>query len=217
VTGSLTEVFVSDRYKVTSWLTLIAGLRYSHFDSGSVSGGTPGGCRRECPRSSRGASRSKCPPELGVSRILRRLLPTASAIDGHRPLIDLANSQSLTFGPLQGERDHEYQFGVAIPFHGWVLDTDTFKTSARNWLDHSNIGESNLFWPLTWDRLDSRLGGHAAFSASVAPRQAHFAYSQPDAEDSAPFTGGLICPTQLRMDASQILDSLLSTTIRETL
>jgi hypothetical protein len=47
------------------------------------------------------------------------------------PLIDLANSQSLTFGPLRGERDHEYQFGVGIPFHGWVLDEDTFQTSPR--------------------------------------------------------------------------------------
>jgi hypothetical protein len=66
------------------------------------------------------------------------------------PLIDLANSQSLTFGALRGERDREYQFGVAIPFHGWVLDEDAFQTTARNC--HSNISESNLFWPLTWDR-----------------------------------------------------------------
>ncbi len=40
VTGGLAEAFVSDRFKVTPWLTLIAGVRYSHFDSGSVSGGT---------------------------------------------------------------------------------------------------------------------------------------------------------------------------------
>jgi outer membrane receptor protein involved in Fe transport len=40
VTGGLGEAFLSDRFKVTSWLTLIAGVRYSHFDSGSVSGGT---------------------------------------------------------------------------------------------------------------------------------------------------------------------------------
>src|ERR1700734_2425572 len=32
VTGGLAELFVSDRYKVTSWLTLIAGFRYSHFN-----------------------------------------------------------------------------------------------------------------------------------------------------------------------------------------
>src|SRR5580658_4504252 len=38
VTGGVAEVFVTDRFKVTSWLTFIAGLRYTHFDSGSVSG-----------------------------------------------------------------------------------------------------------------------------------------------------------------------------------
>ena len=41
VTGGLIEEYISDRFKVTSWLTLIAGLRESHFDSGSSSGGQP--------------------------------------------------------------------------------------------------------------------------------------------------------------------------------
>jgi hypothetical protein len=65
-------------------------------------------------------------------------------------LLDLATSQTLTFAPLKGERDEEYQFGVSIPFHGWVLEEDTFQTRAQNWLDHNNIGESNIFWPITW-------------------------------------------------------------------
>jgi len=196
VTGSLTEVFVSDRYKVTSWLTLIAGLRYSHFDSGSVSGGTQAAVVENVPD-----------PRVGVAIKVPRLnwvfrgfygvfYQPPPLLTATGPLIDLANSQSLTFGPLQGERDHEYQFGVAIPFHGWVLDTDTFKTSARNWLDHSNIGESNLFWPLTWDRALIRGWEVTLRSPRLWHRaQAHFAYSNQIAEDSAPFTGGLICPT----------------------
>ncbi|MGA3205056.1 MAG: TonB-dependent receptor, partial [Bryobacteraceae bacterium] len=40
VTGGVAEVFISDRFKVTSWLTLIAGFRYSHFNSGSITGAT---------------------------------------------------------------------------------------------------------------------------------------------------------------------------------
>ena len=36
VTGGLVEEFVSDRFKVTSWLTLIAGLRESHFSTPGV-------------------------------------------------------------------------------------------------------------------------------------------------------------------------------------
>ena len=66
------------------------------------------------------------------------------------PLLDLANSNNVAFAPLLGERDNEYQFGVTIPYRGWALDADHFQTTAQNWLDHSNIGESNLFWPITW-------------------------------------------------------------------
>jgi len=90
------------------------------------------------------------------------------------PLLDLANSQNLTFAPLHGERDEEYQFGVTIPFRGWALDADHFQTKAQNWLDHSNIGESNLFWPLTWYQAliqtwNSRCGPPAFGTAPVSP------------------------------------------------
>ncbi len=52
-----------------------------------------------------------------------------------------------------------------------MLEADTFQTRARNWLDHSNIGESNLFWPLTWDgALIQGWETHAAFAAPLAPR-----------------------------------------------
>ncbi len=34
---------------------------------------------------------------------------------------------------------------------GWTLSADNYETRARNWLDHNNIGESNIFWPITWD------------------------------------------------------------------
>ena len=65
----------------------------------------------------------------------------------------------------------EFQFGVSIPFHGWVLEEDTFQTRAKNWLDHNNIGESNIFWPITWTgRPDPGMGNHAAFAAHLAPR-----------------------------------------------
>ncbi len=39
VTGGVAETYLSDRFKVTPWLTLIAGVRYSHFNSGPVAGG----------------------------------------------------------------------------------------------------------------------------------------------------------------------------------
>ncbi len=87
ITGGLGEAFLSDRVKVTSWLTLIAGLRYSHFDSGSVGGGAQpaviGGSQptRPCLALPSAGSRLN---HLGLSRLFRRILSSASTIDGHR-------------------------------------------------------------------------------------------------------------------------------------
>ena len=67
------------------------------------------------------------------------------------PIVDYANSQNTTFQPLHGERDEEHQFGVQIPFRGWLLDAGTFKTRANNFLDHSNLGESSIYYPVTID------------------------------------------------------------------
>jgi outer membrane receptor protein involved in Fe transport len=41
---------------------------------------------------------------------------------------------------------------VNIPWRGWILDADMFRTNASNFFDHNNIGESNLFFPLTIQR-----------------------------------------------------------------
>ena len=195
VTGGLGEVFISDRYKPTSWLTLIAGLRYSHFNSGSVAGGAQ-------PALVENAA----DPRFGVAVRVPRLnwvfhgfwgkfYQAPPLLTATGPLLDLASSQTLTFGAIPGERDREYQFGVSIPFHGWVLEEDTFQTNATNWLDHSNIGESNIFWPLTWSYALIQSWETTLRSPRIWHRaQIHVAYSNQIAQASAPFTGGLICP-----------------------
>ena len=161
-TGGLASVFVDDKFKVTSWLTLIAGLRQTHFTADIVENATD--------------------PRFGVAVKVPHLNWVLRAFYGDfyqapplvtatGPLLGLATSQSLTFAPLRGERDEEHQFGVTIPYRGWALDADNFETRAKNWLDHNNIGESNLFWPITWDGgIDSRLGAHPAVAAAVASR-----------------------------------------------
>jgi hypothetical protein len=196
VTGGLEELFLSDRFKVTSWLTLIAGVRYSHFDSGSVPGGTQAAVVENATDPRFGAA-VKVPWLKWVFRgFWGEFYQAPPLLTATGPLIDLANSQSLTFGPLRGERDREWQFGVAIPFHGWVLDEDNFQTTATNWLDHSNIGESNLFWPLTWARALIQGWETTLRSPRLWRRtQAHVAYSNQIAQSAPPFTGGLICPT----------------------
>jgi hypothetical protein len=193
VTGGLVEEYISDRFKVTSWLTLIAGIRESHFDSGSA-GGTPA------------VVENVTSPRVGVALRIPRINWVFRGFYGHfyqppplltatGPVQDLATSQNLTFSPLRGERDHEYQFGVSIPFHGWVLEEDTFQTRATNWLDHSNIGESNIFWPVTWAKALIQGWETTLRSPRVwHTAQVHLAYSNQIAQASSPFTGGLICP-----------------------
>ena len=71
------------------------------------------------------------------------------------PLLDVAVDQGFGFLPLKGERDDQYEVGVAIPVHGWAIDTDYFRTNARNFFDHDAIGNSNIFLPLTIDTAGS--------------------------------------------------------------
>ncbi len=187
VTGGLEELFVSDKFKPTSWLTFIAGFRQSHFTADIVE--------------------NEVDPRLGIAAKVPRLNWVLHAFYGHfyqppplltatGPLLGLANSQNLTFAPLHGERDEEYQFGITIPFRGWELDADHFQTKAQNWLDHSNIGESNLFWPLTWYRALIQTWELTLRSPRLWHRgQFHLAYANQIAQAEGPFTGGLICPT----------------------
>jgi len=194
VTGGLLEEYLSDRFKVTPWLTLIAGLRESHFSGDAISGTQPG------------IVENATDPRLGIAvRIPKlnwvfrgfwgRFYQAPPLLTATGPVLDLASSQNLAFAPLRGERDKEWQIGVSIPFHGWVLEEDTFQTNARNWLDHSNIGESNLFWPLTWDAALIQGWETTLRSPRLWNRgQVHLAYSNQIAQATAPFTGGLVCP-----------------------
>ncbi|MGA7462673.1 MAG: TonB-dependent receptor, partial [Candidatus Korobacteraceae bacterium] len=70
-----------------------------------------------------------------------------------------------------------------------------YKTDARNWLDHNNIGESNLFWPITWYGAVIRGWDLMLHSPMLWHRlQAHVVYANQIAEATSPITGGLICP-----------------------
>ncbi|MGA7922260.1 MAG: TonB-dependent receptor [Candidatus Acidiferrales bacterium] len=189
ITGGLEEIFVNDKFKVTSWLTLIAGFRQSHFTADIVE--------------------NYVDPRFGIAiRVPRvnwvfhafwgRFYQPPPLLTATGPLLDLATTQSFTFSALHGERDTEYQFGVTIPYRGWTLDADTFQTSARNWLDHNNIGESNIFWPITWDKALIQAWELTLRSPRIWNRgQFHLAYSNQIAQASAPITGGLICPVPL--------------------
>ncbi len=183
--AGLTEEYISDNYKAARWLTLIAGLRASQFnaDVAEVANEPRFGIALQIPRLDwvfRGFyGRYYQPPPL----------LTASG-----PLLGYANSANTSFLPLRGERDEEHQFGVQIPFRGWLLDADNFETRANNFLDHSNVGESNIFFPVTVDGVLIQ-GWELTIHSPIQWRfgQAHLAYSNQLAEQRGAITGGLVC------------------------
>jgi hypothetical protein len=109
-------------------------------------------------------------------------------------LLAFANNSNLSFVPLHGERDEEHQFGVTIPFRGWALDADTFVTRAKNFFDHNNIGESNIFFPVTIDGALIQAWELTVRSPRVWHRgEVHLAYSNQLAQARGAIKGGLIC------------------------
>jgi len=188
VPGSEEAIFLSDKFSVTSWLTLIGGVRATHFSSIVTENTTY--------------------PRIGGTLRIPHLNWVFRAFWGRYyqppPLVTLSGpllsylafaSQATptSFEPLRGERDEEHQFGVTIPIRGWALDIDNFETKGTDFLDHNNIGESDIFIPVTV--AGSRIRGTELTIRS--PRlwnraQAHLAYSNQIAQGNGAFTGGLI-------------------------
>jgi hypothetical protein len=187
VAGGIVEASLSDSLHVTDWLTLLAGVRVSRFQ-GSM-------------------SETQADPRLGAALTLPYLhwvlrgfygryyqAPPLASIQG--PLLQYANANNTAFAALHGERDEEHEFSIQIPLRGWALDVDTFKTRINNFLDHSNIGESNVFIPVTVDGALVRAWEVSLRSPSLWRRgQFHLAYSNQIAEQRGAINGGLICVT----------------------
>src|SRR5580698_2598819 len=141
-TGSLVAGYVQDTFKPTDWLQFAAGVRQTHFDGSFTENAT----------SPRIASTVRLP---GLDWILRGFwgkyyqAPPLNTLSG--PLLQYAQNSNLGFLPLHGERDEEWQAGITIPLNGWIIDADHFHTKAKNFFDHNNIGNSDVFVPLTID------------------------------------------------------------------
>jgi hypothetical protein len=183
--GGLIEEYLSDNFKATPWLTIIAGVRQANFLSSFTE--------------------NEIDPRIGVAIEIPKLhwvfrgfygrfyqpppLLTASG-----PVVDYANANNTSFLPLHGERDEEHQFGVQIPFRGWLLDADTFQNRVDNFLDHSNIGASSIYYPVTVDGALIQAWELTLHSPRVwRYGQAHLSYSNQIAQQRGDITGGLIC------------------------
>jgi hypothetical protein len=187
--GGVIEEFLSDTYKPTSWLTLIAGLRQTHFQ----------GQFSENETDPRFGAAVRVPKLNWVFRgFYGRFYQPPPLLTAKGPIVQFAQANDTDFLPLHGERDEEHQFGVQIPlpgkFHGWLIDADTFKTRINNFLDHSNIGDSSIYFPVTVDGALVRAWELAIRSPRLGRfGQAHLAYSNQIAEQRGNITGGLIC------------------------
>jgi outer membrane receptor protein involved in Fe transport len=201
------SLFVEDQYRATSWLTVDAGIRLTHY----------GGLLSE----------NAATPRLGGGIRLPRLHwivrgyyayyyqpPPLDTLSG--PLLQFALNQGFGFVPLQGERDIQHDIGLTIPFRGWALEVDNFHTNARNFLDHDVVGNSGIFIPLT--DLAARISGTeiTVRSPEIFSRaQLRIAYSNQLAKGLGPITGGLIefAPTSyflLDHDQRNTLSTVLS-------
>jgi len=181
--GGVVSAFIDDRFKMTPWLTLMAGIRPEHFSGG--------------------VTEDTINPRFGAAVEVPRLKWVFRAFYGHYyqapplitasgPLLQFVTGQNLGFLALHGERDEESQFGVTIPYRGWALDLDTFKTRVNNFFDHNNVGESNIFFPLTIDGALIRGWEATLRSPRLWKRgQLHLAYSNQVALARGAITGGL--------------------------
>ena len=151
-----------------------------------------------------GISESAISPRVGASLTLPHLNWTLRGFYGHYyqapplmtasgPLLQFAQANNTTFVPLRGERDEEFEFGLAIPWRGWLLDADTFRTRANYFFDHNNIGNANLFFPVTIQAALIRAWELTLRSPRFLRRstQLHLAYSNQIAEGGGIVTGGL--------------------------
>lgn len=185
VNGGVVAEFINDKFKVAPWFTLITGLRTTQFDSTSL-------------------AEHATDPRFGAALRVPRLNWVFSGFYGYYyqtpPLstatgavVGLAQSQGFAFSALHGERDIQWQYGVTIPVRNWTLTANNYETRAENWLDHNNIGESNVFWPITWSYAMIQGWQLTLRSPEVLHHgQFHLAYANQIAQATSPITGGLI-------------------------
>ena len=180
--GSVAAVFIEDRYDVTDRLTVRGGVRFTRFSGGVHETAT--------------TPRAGVTFRAGAHAILRASYsdvyqaPPLSTATG--PLLEFAAEQGFGFLPLHGERDRQAEIGLSVPVAAWNFDVAAFRTNARNFFDHDVLGNSNVFFPLTIDRVFIRGAELMAQSPLVAGRvRVHVAFSHQTVEGDSGVTGGL--------------------------
>ncbi len=184
----LVEFYLSDHLRLGQYITLLGGERFSIYHGGFDESATY--------------------PRIGVTAEIPRLHWVLRGFYGHffqpAPLLTVSSSvlnyaSSLpsgenTFTSLPSERDEEHQFGIQIPYRGWLLDVANFKNRVNNFLDHSNLGESNMYFPIAVDGALIRAWELTLRSPQLAHLgQFHVTYSNQIAQQRGNIIGGFTC------------------------
>ena len=186
--AGLIEFYLSDHLRLGRYITLLGGERFSIY-------------RAEL-------NESAIYPRIGATVEIPGLHWVLRGFYGHffqpAPVETVSSAvlsytQSLgsgenAFTPLPSERDEEHQFGIQIPYKGWLLDVDTVKNRVNNFLDHSNLGESNMYFPMVVDGALVRAWELTLRSPELAHLgQFHLTYSNQIAEQRGNIVGGFTC------------------------
>jgi len=186
-TAGIFEAHLSDHLHLGRYVTLLGGMRISSYHAELTENAVYPriGATAEIPR---------------LHWVLRgyygRFFQPAPVLTVSSAMLNYVQGQQgpNTFVPLHSERDEEHQFGIMIPFRGWALDVDTFRNRVNNFLDHANVGESNLYFPLAVDGALVRAWEMTLRSPQIARLgQFHLAYSNQIAEQRGAITGGYTC------------------------
>jgi hypothetical protein len=186
--AGLVEFSFGDHLRLGRYVTLLGGERFSVY-------------RAELDESA-------TYPRIGATVRIPQLNWVLRGFYGHffqpAPLLTVSSSvlnyaSSLpggenTFTPLPSERDEEHQFGIEIPYRGWMLDVDTFKNRVNNFLDHSNLGESNMYFPIAVDGALVRAWEMTLHSPPLwRYGQFYVTYSNQIAQQRGNIIGGFTC------------------------
>lgn len=187
-TAGLAEFYLSDNLHLGKYVTLLGGERFSIFR----------GNRDE----------TAIYPRVGATVTIPRLRWVLRGFYGHffqpAPLVTVSSSVlnyasglpdgQNTFTPVPSERDEEHQFGIQIPYKGWVLDVSNVRNRVHNFLDHANLGESNMYFPIAVDGALVRSWEMTLRSPRLARiGNFHLTYANQIAEQRGAITGGFSC------------------------
>jgi hypothetical protein len=186
--AGLLEFYVGDHLRLGRYVTLLGGERFSIYRAW--------------------LNESAAYPRVGATLRIPKLNWVLRGFYGHffQPAPILTVSSSVlnyanglgggenAFTPIPSERDEEHQLGIEIPYRGWRLNVDTFKNRVNNFLDHSNLGESNMYFPIAVNGALVRAWEMTLHSPQLWQRgQFYVTYSNQIAEQRGNIIGGFTC------------------------